>query len=145
MKSIVNSQLTGKWYLIAQSQNGKLMRFLEVFAYVSISCGKLLDLLFVGIRSDGNKVLKKLSLNLLIFDGDVYMVVKNAFIRKKLKILTFDEKNELIIFVDDKTDCLSIYSRKSRVKQDVLESCLSEIDFSKLNKKSIKLYSGSVV
>ena len=141
MKSIVNSQLTGKWYRIAHTYSGFEMRFLEVFVYLSISCEKCLDLLFVGIHEDRTKVLKKLSMRLIVNDKDVDIVLKYFFFRKKLKVLTLDKKNEIIIVADDKLKYLAIYSRKSVVRHEVIEKLLSNID---MNVKEISLFSRSI-
>ena len=141
MKSIVNSQLTGKWYRIAHTYSGFEMRFLEVFVYLSISCEKCLDLLFVGIHEDRTKVLKKLSMRLIVNDKGVGIVLKYFLFRKKLKILTLDKKNEIIIVADDKLKYLAIYSRKSVVRHEVIEKLLSNID---MNVKEINLFSNSI-
>ena len=141
MKSIVNSQLTGKWYRIAHTNSGFEMKFLEVFVYLSISCEKCLDLLFVGIHEDRTKVLKKLSMRLIVNDKGVGIVLKYFLFRKKLKILTLDKKNEIIIVADDKLKYLAIYSRKSVVRHEVIEKLLSNID---INVKEISLFSRSI-
>lgn len=141
MKSIVNSQLTGKWYRIAHTNSGFEMKFLEVFVYLSISCEKYLDLLFVGIHEDRTKVLKKLSMRLIVNDKGVDIVLKYFFFRKKLKLLTLDKKNEIIIVADDKLKYLAIYSRKSVVRHEVIEKILSNID---MNVKEINLFSRSI-
>ena len=141
MKSIVNSQLTGKWYRIAHTNSGFEMKFLEVFVYLSISCEKCLDLLFVGIHEDRTKVLKKLSMRLIVNDKGVDIVLKYFLFRKKLKLLTLDKKNEIIIVADDKLKYLAIYSRKSVVRHEVIEKILSDID---MNVKEISLFSSSI-
>lgn len=141
MKSIVNSQLTGKWYRIAHTNSGFEMKFLEVFVYLSISCEKYLDLLFVGIHEDRTKVLKKLSMRLIVNDKGVDIVLKYFFFRKKLKVLTLDKKNEIIIVADGKLKYLAIYSRKSVVRHEVIEKLLSDID---MNVKEISLFSRSI-
>lgn len=141
MKSIVNSQLTGKWYRIAHTNRGFEMKFLEVFVYLSISCEKCLDLLFVGIHEDRTKLLKKLSMRLIVNDKGVDIVLKYFFFRKKLKVLTLDKKNEIIIVADDKLKYLAIYSRKSVVCHEVIEKLLSDID---MNVKEISLFSSSI-
>ncbi len=141
MKSIVNSQLTGKWYRIAHTYSGFEMKFLEVFMYLSISCEKCLDLLFVGIHEDRTKVLKKLSMKLLINDKGADIILRYFLFRKKLKILTFDKKNEIIIVADDKLKYLAIYSRKSVVGHEVIERLLSNIG---MNVKEIRLFSNSI-
>lgn len=141
MKSIVNSQLTGKWYRIAHTNSGFEMKFLDVFVYLSISCEKYLDLLFVGIHEDRTKVLKKLSMRLIVNDKGVDIVLKYFFFRKKLKLLTLDKKNEIIIVADDKLKYLAIYSRKSVVRHEVIEKLLSDID---MNVKEISLFSSSI-
>lgn len=141
MKSIVNSQLTGKWYRIAHTNSGFEMKFLEVFVYLSISCEKCLDLLFVGIHEDRTKVLKKLSMRLIVNDKGVDIVLKYFFFRKKFKLLTLDKKNEIIIVADDKLKYLAIYSRKSVVRHEVIEKLLSDID---MNVKEISLFSSSI-
>ncbi len=144
MKSIVNSQLTGKWYLIAQTYNRDVMRFVDVFIYLSIGCTDCLDLLYVAIKEDRSKVLRKFSLKLLTYNDEVFVSVKNAFFSKKLKLLTFDRKNELMIVADEKMKNVSIFSRKSHVRHEMVEKALNEIDFSKSDKKEVELFSDKI-
>ena len=61
MKPIANSQLTGKWYSIARTCNFFEMNFVEIFLYISIAYKNYLDLLYVGVKGDRSKVLKKLT------------------------------------------------------------------------------------
>lgn len=145
MKSIVNSQLTGKWYQIAKGQNRSEKDFIEVMLYLSISCGACLDLLHVGIREDGSKSLRKLSLKILTNDKKNYLIVKGNIFRKKLKILTFNEADGVIIISDKKMRYFSILSRKPTVNHNDMESYLSTIDFTKSNINEIKLYSNSII
>ena len=62
MKPIANSQLTGKWYCIARTYNCFEMNFCDIFLYVLIGCKNYMDLLYVGIKEDRSKILKKLTL-----------------------------------------------------------------------------------
>ena len=79
MKSIANSQLTGKWYNIARTRNFFEMNFVEIFLYISIAYENYLDLLYVGIKDDRSKVLKKLTLKILTKNGASFIIVKNNF------------------------------------------------------------------
>ena len=142
MKSIVKSQLTGKWYQLARTFNFYEKRFVEIMYYISISCENFIDLLYVGVEEDRTKVLKKLSLKILTKnDCDYicdYIIIRKGLFRKTLKILTFDAKSGILILSDNKMKYISILSRKHYINHDVLESYLNNIDF--LNNE-IKLYS----
>ena len=54
MKSIVNSQLAGKWYQLARTFNYYEKSFVEIMYYFSISCENIIDLLYVGVKYDRN-------------------------------------------------------------------------------------------
>ena len=145
MKSIVNSQLTGTWYQIAKGENRSENDFVEVMVYLSISCGNYMDLLYVGIREDRSKNLRKLSLKILTNDEENHLIVMNNVFRKKLKILTFNDADGVIIISDKKMKYFSILSRKPTMNHDVVEFYLSKIDYLKSNIKRLKLYSNSIV
>lgn len=145
MKSIVNSQLTGKWYQIAKGENRSEKDFVEVMCYLSMSCDDNLDLLYVGVKNDRSKKLRKLSLKILTNEDSNCLVVSNVFFRKKLKILTFNKADGVIIISDRKMNYFSILSRKPTMNHDVVESYLSKIDYLKSNIKMLKLYSNSIV
>ena len=138
MKSIVNSQLTGKWYQLARTFNCYEKRFVEIMYYISISCENFVDLLYVGVKEDRSKILKKLSLKILTKNDCNYVIVKKGLLRKTLKILTFDAKNGVLILSDTKMKYISILSRKPYIYHNVLENYLNKIDF--FNNK-IELYS----
>lgn len=140
MKSIVNSQLTGKWYQIAKTYNRYEMKFVEVFLYFSMNCRDNLDLLYVGIKKDRSKILKKITSYIIEKDNDTYIVFKGVFFVKKLKILLYDEDSGIMILSDDKKDYLTIYSRKSSFNPIVIEKYLSTIDFYNFNNNEVKLY-----
>ena len=142
MKTIANSQLTGKWYSIARANNRLEMNFLEIFLYVSIGCGNHLDLLYVGINDDRSKVLKKFDLEILPKDDACFIIIRKGLFWKKLKILTFDEKEKVLILSDMKMKYISILSRKQELKQEVVEKCLNGIEA--LKGKEVKLYSNSI-
>lgn len=142
MKSIANSQLTGKWYSIARTRNFFEMKFVEIFLYISIACENYLDLLYVGIKEDRSKVLRKLTLEVLTKNDSFFIILKKAVFRKRFKILTFDDKNGIMILSDKKMKYLSILSRKSSLSREVVESCLNQIE--ELNGE-MELYSGSIV
>lgn len=144
MKSIVNSQLTGKWYQIAKGENRCENDFVELMVYLSICCDDKLDMLYVGVERDGKKKLKKLSLKVLAYKDFVYLVVGNILFGKRLKILTFDAANGLMIIADEKMRYFSILSKKPNVGHELVEKALSEIDFFKQNDGSIKLYSDNI-
>ncbi|MBQ8222978.1 MAG: lipocalin family protein [Bacteroidales bacterium] len=140
MKSIVNSQLTGKWYQIAKTYNRYEMKFVEVLLYFSMNCRDNLDLLYVGIKKDRSKILKKITSYIIEKDNDTYIVFKGVFFVKKLKMLLYDEDSGIMILSDDKKDYLTIYSRKSSFNPIVIEKYLSTIDFYNFNNNEVKLY-----
>ena len=145
MKSIVNSQLTGKWYQIAKGKNRSEKDLIEVMVYLSISCDSYLDLLYVGVKNDIRKILRKLSLRILTNEVENHLIVKNNVFRKKLKILVFNEADGVIIISDKKMKYFSILSRKPTMNHDVVEFYLSKIDYLKLNIKEFKLFSNSIL
>lgn len=140
MKSIVNSQLTGKWYQIAKTYSRYEMKFVEVFLYFSMNCRDNLDLLYVGIKKDRSKILKKITSCIIEKDEDTYIIFKGIFFVKKLKVLLFDEDSGIMILSDDKKDYLTIYSRKSSFNPVIIEKYLSTIGFYNFNNKEVKLY-----
>ena len=142
MKPIANSQLTGKWYNIARTRNFFEMNFVEIFLYISIAYKNYLDLLYVGIKDDRSKALKKLTLKILTKNGASFIIVKKGIYGKILKILLFDEKDGVLILADEKMKYVSILSRKSTLSYEVVESYLNQVE--ELNGE-IKLYSGSIV
>ena len=137
MKPIVNSQLTGKWYKITRDFHSQELKFTEIFIYLSLNENKkkssdnyLLDLLYVGVKEDRSKVLKKKSLRIRKKDKLNYLIIRSLFFRKKFKALLFDKDNGILI-LSDKRKNISIYSRRHKVKHEVLEDLLSKIKFSK--------------
>ena len=142
MKPIANSQLTGKWYNIARTRNFFEMNFVEIFLYISNAYENYIDLLYVGIKDDRSKVLKKLTLKILTKNDTFFIILKKGFFRKRFKILTFDDKNGILILSDKKMKYLSILSRKPTLSHEVVESCLNQVE--ELSRE-IELYSGSIV
>ena len=142
MKSIANSQLTGKWYNIVRTRNFFEMKFVEIFLYISIACENYLDLLYVGIKEDRSKVLWKLTLETLTKNDTFFIILKKGFFRKRFKILTFDDKNGILILSDRKMKYVSILSRKPTMKHEIVENYLNQVE--ELNGK-IELYSGNIV
>ena len=142
MKPIANSQLTGKWYNIARTRNFFEMNFVEIFLYISNAYENYIDLLYVGIKEDRSKVLRKLTLEVLTKNDTFFIILKKGFFRKRFKILTFDDKNGIMILSDRKMKYLSILSRKPTLSHEVVESCLNQVE--ELNGE-IELYSGSIV
>lgn len=142
MKSIANSQLTGKWYNIVRTRNFFEMKFVEIFLYISIACENYLDLLYVGIKEDRRKVLRKLTLETLTKNDTFFIILKKGFFRKRFKILTFDDKNGILILSDRKMKYVSILSRKPTMKHEIVENYLNQVE--ELNGK-IELYSGNIV
>ena len=137
MKPIVNSQLTGKWYKITRDFHSQELKFTEIFIYLSLNENKkkssdnyLLDLLYVGVKEDRSKVLKKKSLRIRRKDKINYLIIRSLFFRKKFKVLVFEEDNGILI-LSDKRKNISIYSRRHKVEHEVLEDLLSKIKFSK--------------
>ena len=142
MKSIANSQLTGKWYSIARTRNFLEMKFVEIFLYISIAYENYLDLLYVGIKEDRSKVLRKLTLETLTKNDTFFIILKKGFFRKRFKILTFDDKNGILILSDKKMKYVSILSRKPTMKHEIVENYLNQVE--ELSRE-IELYSGSIV
>ena len=142
MKSIANSQLTGKWYNIVRTRNFFEMKFVEIFLYISIACENYLDLLYVGIKEDRRKVLRKLTLETLTKNDTFFIILKKGFFRKRFKILTFDDKNGILILSDRKMKYVSILSRKPTMKHEIVENYLNQVE--ELSRE-IELYSGSIV
>ena len=137
MKPIVNSQLTGKWYKITRDFHSQEFKFTEIFIYLSLnerrkksSDNYLLDLLYVGVKEDRSKVLKKKSLRIKKKDKINYLIIRSLFFRKKFKVLLFDKDNGILI-LSDKRKNISIYSRRHKIEHVVLEDLLSKIKFSK--------------
>lgn len=143
MKPIANSQLTGKWYNIARTRNFFEMNFVEIFLYISNAYENYIDLLYVGIKEDRSKVLRKLTLEVLTKNDTFFIILKKGFFRKRFKILTFDDKNGILILSDKKMKYLSILSRKPIMQHEVMESYLNQIE--EMNGKRIELFSGSIV
>ena len=142
MKSIVNSQLTGKWYQLARTFNHYEKSFIEIMYYISISCEKYDDLLYVGVKENRSKVIEKLSLKILTKCGTDYIILKKGLYRKTLKILTFDNKNGILILSDNKMKYISILSRKMFVNYDDMEKYLNNIEF---RNNEIILYSNNII
>ena len=142
MKSIANSQLTGKWYNIVRTRNFFEMKFVEIFLYISIACENYLDLLYVGIKEDRRKVLRKLTLETLTKNDTFFIILKKGFFRKRFKILTFDDKNGILILSDKKMKYLSIFSRKPALSYETVENYLKQI---KDVDGEIELFSNSIV
>lgn len=137
MKPIVNSQLTGKWYKITRDFHSQEFKFTEIFIYLSLNENKkkssdnyLLDLLYVGVKEDRSKILKKKSLRIKKKDKLNYLIIRSLFFRKKFKVLLFDKDNGILI-LSDKRKNISIYSRRHKIEHEVLEDLLSKIKFSK--------------
>lgn len=140
MKSIVNSQLLGKWYQVAKTYSRREMCFVEVFIYFSIGYKDNLESLYVGVKEDRNKLLKKFSSKIIKKDDCMYLLFKSLFCRKRLKIEFFDEKEGVMILSDANSDYLTVYSKSCNFNIDNIEKYLPNIDFVKLNNKSVKLY-----
>ncbi len=137
MKPIVDSQLTGKWYKITRDFHSQELKFTEIFIYLSLNENKkkssdnyLLDLLYVGVKEDRSKVLRKKSLRIRKKDKINYLIIRSLFFRKKFKVLLFDKDNGILI-LSDKRKNISIYSRRHKIEHEDLEDLLSKIKFSK--------------
>ena len=143
MKPIANSQLTGKWYSIARTRNFFEMNFVEIFLYISIAYENYLDLLYVGVKGDRSKVLKKLTLKILTKNDVNFIILRKGLFKKTFRILTFDGKNGIFILSDKKMKYLSILSRKPTLNYEMMECYLNRVE--ELNGKRIELYSGSIV
>ena len=143
MKPIANSQLTGKWYNVARTRNFFEMNFVEIFLYISIDYENYLDLLYVGIKEDRSKILKKLTLKILTKNDACFVIIKKGIFRKTLKVLLLDEKDGVLILADEKMKYVSILSRKPTLNYEMMECYLNRVE--ELNGKRIELYSGSIV
>ena len=143
MKPIANSQLTGKWYSIARTRNFFEMNFVEIFLYISIACENYLDLLYVGVKGDRSKVLKKLTLKILTKNDVNFIIIKKGLFRKTLKVLLFDEKDGVLILADEKMKYVSILSRKPTLNYEMMGSYLNRVE--ELNGKKIELYTNSIL
>lgn len=137
MKPIVDSQLTGKWYKITRDFHSQELKFTEIFIYLSLNENRkkssdnyLLDFLYVGVKEDRSKVLRKKSLRIKKKDKLNYLIIKSLFFKKKFKVLLFDKDNGILI-LSDKRKNISIYSRRHKIEHEVLEDLLSKIKFSK--------------
>ena len=140
MKSIVKSQLTGKWYKLTRDFRSRELKFAEIFIYLSVNGLRTtnnshLDLLYVGVKEDRNKILRKMSLRIIEKSSYNYLIVSNFIFRKKYKVLLFDEENGILILSDKRMKIISIYSRKYKVTPDVIERYFRKIDF----KSSVKI------
>ena len=142
MKQIANSQLTGKWYSIARTRNFFEMNFVEIFLYISNAYENYIDLLYVGIKDDRSKVLRKLTLEVLTKNDTFFIILKKVFFRKRFMILTFDDKNGILILSDKKMKYLSIFSRKPTLSHETVENYLKQI---KDVEGEIELFSNSIV
>ena len=142
MKPIANSQLTGKWCNIARTRNFFEMNFVEIFLYISIAYENYLDLLYVGVKDDRSKVLKKLTLKILTKNDVNFIILRKGLFKKTFRILTFDDKNGILILSDKKIKCLSILSRKPILSHETVENCLKQI---KDVDGEIELFSNSIV
>jgi lipocalin len=118
------------------------MKFVEIFLYISIACENYLDLLYVGIKEDRSKVLRKLTLETLTKNDTFFIILKKGFFRKRFKILTFDDKNGILILSDKKMKYLSIFSRKPTLSHETVENYLKQI---KDVDGEIELFSNSIV
>ena len=142
MKSIDNSQLTGKWYKHTRDSHSRELKFVEIFIYLPVNGLRTTDysrtsydLLYVGVKEDRNKILRKMSLRIIEKNGCDYLIVSNIIFKKKFKVLLFDEENGILILSDKRMKNISIYSRKYKVTPDVIESYFRKIDF----KSSVKI------
>ncbi|MBO5956165.1 MAG: lipocalin family protein [Bacteroidales bacterium] len=142
MKSIANSQLTGKWYNIVRTRNFFEMKFVEIFLYISIAYENYLDLLYVGVKGDRSKVLNKITLKILTKNDVNFIIIKKGLFKKTFRILTFDDKNGILILSDRKMKYVSILSRKPTMKLEIVENYLNQVE--ELSRE-IELYSGSIV
>ena len=127
MKPIANSQLTGKWYSIARTRNFFEMNFVEIFLYISIACENYLDLLYVGVKDDRSKVLKKLTLKILTKNDAFFIIIRKGLFRKTFKVLMFDDKEGVLILSDEKIKYISILSRKPTLTHDIVENYLNQV------------------
>lgn len=141
MKSIVNSQLLGKWYQVAKTYSRCEMCFVEVFLYFSIGYKDTLESLYVGVKENRNKSLKRFLSKITRRDDCMYLSFKGLFCRKRLRIEFFDENDGVMILSDANSDYLTVYSKSCDFNIDNIEKYLSNIDFVKSNNKNVELYS----
>ena len=136
MKSIDNSQLTGKWYKHTRDSHSRELKFVEIFIYLSHKVNELrsvnnnhLDLLYVGVKEDRSKILRKMSLRTVSIDDCNYLIIRKFLFCKKYRVLLFDEENGILILSDKRKKNISIYSRRIKVKIDLIEYYLKKIGF----------------
>ena len=79
-----------------------------------------------------------MSLRIIEKNGCDYLIVSNIIFKKKFKVLLFDEENGILILSDKRMKNISIYSRRFKVKLDVIEDYLKKIEF----KNPIKIILG---
>ena len=142
MKYIIDSQLIGKWYQIARTFSHHEKSVAETMLYISPNSEDIKELLYVGIKEDRSKVLKKISLKTFCKNDSVFVVFRKGLFRKTLEILTFDADEGVVVLSDKKMKYVSILSRKSEMSQKVVEGYLSKIRFMK---EKVKLYSNAIV
>lgn len=129
MESIVNSQLTGKWYKITRTPQSRELKFMEIFIYLSTNYKNVFDLLYVGVKDDRSKILRKISLKISMKQKTCHLTAKGIFFKKRFKVLLFDEENGLLILSDRGMKNVSIYSKKYKISHETLEYCLNKIKF----------------
>lgn len=145
MKSDLSPRLLGKWYQIARSNNTYEKSFIDVFIYASMFYKDSFDLLYVGVKCDRSKVIKKLSLKISFKKESLSFIVRKCLFRKKIDLLFFDEREGFIVISDKKMKFFSIYSKNSKLRKSVVESYMSKIDFLKNNNKTIVFYSNNII
>jgi hypothetical protein len=118
------------------------MNFVEIFLYISIAYENYLDLLYVGVKGDRSKVLKKLTLKNLTKNDVNFIIIKKGLFRKTLKVLLLDEKDGVLILADEKMKYVSILSRKPTLSHETVENYLKQI---KDVDGEIELFSNSIV
>lgn len=129
MELIVNSQLTGKWYKITRTPQSQELKFMEIFIYLSTNYKNVFDLLYVGVKEDRSKFLRKMSLKISMKQETCHLTAKGIFFKKNFKVLLFDEENGLLILSDRGMKNVSIYSKKYKISHETLEDCLKKIKF----------------
>ena len=135
MKSIVNSQLTGKWYKHTRDSHSHELNFVEIFIYLSHKVNgqrsvnnNHLDLLYVGVKDDRSSILRNITLRIIFENGFNYIIVRKFLLCKKFKVLLFDEINGILILSGNRMKNISIYSRKYKLQLVMIEDYLKKIE-----------------
>ena len=83
-----------------------------------------------------------MTLKILTKNDSDYIVIRKGLFRKKLKVLTFDENEGILVLSDEKMKYVSILSRRAELRHEVVEKSLNGIEF--FEGKELRLYGNSI-